>query len=366
MSLMESEHVPERRPLLLTVSGTIPADLDEQVAGGCRPRADYRVIADVTRADVVDVDRALREMGWVGRVLHRVGGVGLLIGSYAFRHRRRYDVVLTDGEQVGLPLALLTRLFGRRGTRHAMIVHILSVPKKARLIRVARLAGQIDRYISYCSAQTAFVRDGLGVPGSRIAQTPFMVDTYFFDIGRVAATRGRMICSAGLERRDYPTLMDAVDGLDVSVVIAAASPWSKQHDSSAGQALPRNVEVRRLSLFELRQLYAEAAFVVMPLVDVDFQAGITTILEAMSMGRAVVCTRTPGQTDTIVDGETGVYVPPADPEALRAAIVRLLDDDREAERLGRHGREWAVERADVEVYAKHLSRIVDSVRTEAN
>jgi glycosyltransferase involved in cell wall biosynthesis len=348
--------------LLLTVSGTIPADLDEQVANGRRPRADYRVIAGVTDADVVDVCLALAECGLAGRILHRLGGAGPLLGWYAFRRRRQYDVVLTDGEQVGIPLALLTRVLGRRGSRHVMIVHILSVPKKVRLLKAARLAGQIDCYISYCTAQTAFVRDVLGVPGARIAQMPFMVDTEFFDVGRVSAVRQRMICSAGLERRDYPTLMNAVDGLDVRVVIAAASPWSKQHDSSAGRALPQNVEVRRLSLFELRQLYAEAAFVVMPLVEVDFQAGITTILEAMSMGHAVVCTRTPGQTDTIVDGDTGVYVPPSDVNAMRSAIVRLLDDEREAERLGRNARAWAVERADIEVYAEHLARVIDAVR----
>jgi glycosyltransferase involved in cell wall biosynthesis len=348
------------------VSGRVPANLEEEVARGRRPRADYRAIAEVTDADVVDVGRALGELGALGRMLHRVGGAGLLLAAYAFRHRREYEVVLTDGEQVGIPLAALTRVFGRRGIRHAMIVHVLSVPKKVRLIRSARLAGQIDCYISYCTAQSSFIHNALGVPESRIAQTPFMVDTQFFDTARVGATRRRMICSAGLERRDYPTLMEAVDGLDVDVVIAAASPWSKQHDSSSGRPLPQNVEIRRLSLFELRELYAEAAFVVMPLVEVDFQAGITTILEAMSMGHPVVCTRTPGQTDTIVDGETGVYVPPGDATAMHDAIVRLLDDQREVYRLGRNARDWAVAHADIDVYANAIGAIVDVVRNAPN
>jgi glycosyltransferase involved in cell wall biosynthesis len=171
-----------------------------------------------------------------------------------------------------------------------------------------------------------------------------------------------MICSAGLERRDYPTLMAAVEGLDVKVVIAAASPWSKQADSSAGRTLPDNVEVRKLDHFQLRRLYAESAFVVMPLVDVDFQAGITTILEAMSMGLAVVCTRTSGQTDTVIDGHNGVYVRPSDPAALRAAIVRLLADQGEADRLGTNGREWVVAQADVSVYAQRIGTVVDEVR----
>jgi glycosyltransferase involved in cell wall biosynthesis len=354
--------VPERRPTLLTVSGTIPLDLDDQIARGVRPRADYRMIAEAADADVVDVDRALSETGRIGRVLQRVGGAGLLLAWYAFHNRRRYEVLLTDGEQVGIPLALLTRVLGRGGSAHIMIVHILSVPKKARLVRTARIAGQVDRYVVYCTRQAEFIRDEFGVPGERIVLSTFMVDSEFFAPGRVDVERRRLICSAGLERRDYPTLMEAVDGLDVDVVIAAASPWSKQGDSSAGRALPTNVDIRRLSLFELRELYAASAFVVMPLLEVDFQAGITTILEAMAMGLPVVCTRTAGQTDTVIDGETGVYVPPGDPVALRSAIARLLDDAAETERLGAAARQWVVERADIAVYAAFLGGIVDDVR----
>ena len=338
--------------VLLTVSGTIPVDLDAQVGVGRRPRADYRVIAQALDADVVDTERALHETGFLGALMHRLGGAGLLLAWYCFRHRRRYDVLFTDGEQVGIPLAALTRVFGRSGRAHVMIVHILSVRKKGALMRALRLTGQIDRYVVYCTSQAQFARDELGIPADRVVLSTFMVDTEFFAPDRVDVERRRMICSAGLERRDYPTLMDAVDGLDVEVVIAAASPWSKQADSSAGHTLPANVEVRRLSLYELRELYARAAFVVMPLVNVEFQAGITTILEAMAMARPVICTRTPGQTDTIVEGETGLYVPPGDAAALRSAIERLLADPEEAARLGNRARRWAVEHADVEVYAR--------------
>ena len=82
--------------------------------------------------------------------------------------------------------------------------------------------------------------------------------------------------------------------LDIDMAIAAVSPWSKRDDSSAGIAIPANVTARGYDLFALRQLYADSAFVVVPLEVTDFQAGITTILEAMSMGKAVICTRTPG------------------------------------------------------------------------
>ena len=350
----------ERPTVLITVSGRIPNDLDHDIAAGRRPRADYRCIAERLDAAVVDEQVALDACGRVGSIVRRLG-VGPLLAWYAFRNRRRYDVVLTDGEQVGIPLAALTRVLPRHRSRHVMIVHILSVPKKEWLMRLGRLASLVDDYIVYCTPQAEVVHERLGVDSARIHLTPFMVDTTFF---RPAAgtpatpTDLPIVVSAGLERRDYPTMMDAVDGLDVDVVIAAASPWSKRADSSSGREIPPNVRIERLDLAALRDLYAESTMVVMPLEDVDFQAGITTILEAMAMGRPVVCSRTSGQTDTIVDGETGVYVSPADPAALRREMTALLADEERADRLGRAARRWAEDHASIERYADRLADIV--------
>lgn len=346
-----------RRRVLLTVSGAIPDSLDADVAAGRRPRADYRVLAERLGADVVDVNRALAETGRVGKVVRRAGA-GPLLGWYAFRNRRRYSVLLTDGEQVGIPLALLTRVFGRGGARHVMIAHILSVPKKARLIASARLASQIDRWVVYSSWQADFVERRFGVAPGRVVRSTFMVDAAFFDPSAVTAAPRRLISAAGLERRDYPTMMAAVDGVDVDVVIAAASPWSKWADSSADRPPPANVTIERLSLFELRDLYAASQFVVVPLDDVEFQAGITAILEAMAMGKAIVCTRARGQTDTVIDGQTGIYVAPGDVGGMRSAIERLLDDAAEATRLGEAAREWVLANATIERYADALAGVV--------
>jgi len=353
------------RRVLLTVSGVIPDDLDALVAAGRRPRADYRLMAAAFDADLLDVTEALRTTGRLGALLQRAGGPGLLLAWASFRRRSRYAVVVTDGEQVGLPLAALCRVLGRRGARHMMIVHILSVPKKAKLMRALRLVPMIDRFVVYCSAQRDHLVEQLGADPSKVLLTPFMVDPAFFREDAVEADPRRMVCTAGLERRDYPTLMQAVEGLDVDVVIAAASPWSTWADSSAGTEPPANVDIRRLDLFDLRQLYADAAFVVMPLEEVDFQAGITTILEAMAMSRAVVCSRTAGQDDTVVEGETGRYVPPGDADALRSAIVALLDDPAEAERLGRGGRAWVEEHGGIEGYADRLAGWVAALQADA-
>ncbi len=358
------------RPVLLTVSGRIPDGLTEAVATGTRPRVDYVALAEELDAELIARPEPTAR-GRFGRLAVRLVGEDVAMAVACWRRRREHDVILTDGEQVGLPLAALLGLSraGRRarGPRHIMIVHIISVPKKSRLFRVLRLGRGIDATIVYASAQRDHLTGELGMAASQVHLLPFMVDTEFFHPGSGADGDGRrqLVVTAGLECRDYPTLLEAARGLDADVVIGAASFWSKRGSGIGDTALPPNVRVDSFSLSELRDLYERATVVAMPLQPVEFQAGITTILEAMAMARAVVCTRTPGQTDTIIDGETGVYVPPGQPTALRDSLAALLADPAERDRLGQAGRAWAVAHADIERYVANIGAVVDSVRTTA-
>jgi glycosyltransferase involved in cell wall biosynthesis len=354
------------RPVLLTVSGTIPGDLHDSVEQGRRPRPDYVELAKILDADILDHAEAARTSGRLGRALARLGGEHVRLAWACFRRRKRYDIVFTDGEQVGFPYAALCRVAPRTAA-HVTIGHRLSAGKKVLVHRLLGLRKRVDRMLVYAEPQRRVAVDTLGYRPEQVVLTSFMVDTEFWRPEHVeAGIRHRpMICAVGQELRDYPTLAEAVRGLDVDLVIAAASPWSKRADSSAGLDLPANVEARGFNLFDLRQLYADASFVVVPLQETDFQAGITSILEAMSMGKAVICSRTSGQLDTIVDQETGLYVPPGDIRALRAAIQRLLADPDAARHLGVAGQLWVREHADIEAYATRLSDVVASLRPTA-
>jgi glycosyltransferase involved in cell wall biosynthesis len=110
-----------------------------------------------------------------------------------------------------------------------------------------------------------------------------------------------------------------------------------------------------LSKERLRELYAQAAIVVVPLLETDFQAGITTTLEAMSMGKALVVSGTAGQTDVVVNGVNGLVVPPGDPVSMREAIYALMADRDLRRRLGEHAR-WTVEDTySVDAYSHRLA-----------
>jgi glycosyltransferase involved in cell wall biosynthesis len=346
--------------VLLTVSGSIPADLRAKVAQGARPQADYVAMAERFGADLLDYPAARRASGALGKLMERLGGPDLMLAWACFTLRRRYKVVVTDGEQIGLPLAAMLKFLSRsKRPRHLMIVHIISVPKKMFFLDRLGVQSHIDRFLVYATAQKQFIERRWKISSRRVCFTPFMVDSAFFSPDQVQAHDAEpLICAVGLERRDYPTLLKAVEGLPTRVVIAAASPWSKRSDSTQGQSIPANVEVRKFTQHELRQLYADSRFLVMPLENVDFQAGITAILEAMAMGRAVVCSRTPGQTDAVIEGETGTYVLAGDPAALRAALEHLLNHPEIAERMGEAGRRIVQQHMSLERYAERLSGFV--------
>jgi len=67
------------------------------------------------------------------------------------------------------------------------------------------------------------------------------------------------------------------------------------------------------------------------------------VIEAMAAGRPVIASRTGGLPDIVVDGETGLLVPPGDPDALRQALERLLADRELRERMGQAGRRRVTE-----------------------
>jgi len=89
---------------------------------------------------------------------------------------------------------------------------------------------------------------------------------------------------------------------------------------------------------ELLGLYARASVVACP----SHREGFGVVCaEAMAHGRPVVAGAVGGLLDLVVDGQTGLLVPPRDPAALRAALERLLADGALRRRLGVAGRDRA-------------------------
>jgi len=343
-------------------------ELARAAAAGERPRKDYVEIARRIDAEVVDGDQLGRSTLHGATLLARHGKTELAQVWTAIRRRRELDHVIAWGDRLGLMLAMFARTTGL-GSDLVMVSHFVSTPRRARFIRATRAPSRVRLMIHYSSTQLAFAQRELGVPGGRLAHLLQPVDLDFWIPGS-DESEDDLICAVGTEARDYPVLLEAVRGLDARVEIAVGSMVMSPTDRGVGRLAktmsgvsvgdgPSNVVVRHhLSPIELRELYRRARLVVVPLRDVDFDAGVTAITEAMAMGKPVIVSRTRGQVDVVTDGKEGLLVPPGDALAMRGAIVQLLQDPGAGAGLGAAGRELAERRHSLDDYVDEFAGLV--------
>ena len=273
--------------------------------------------------------------------------------------RHPASAYLSLSEKVGLPLALLP---GRRVPHILLAHHLTSARKRAMQVRLGYLH-RFDRIIVLCAAQAEYLRREAGVPEERIRLMMDKVDHRFF-MPQGAEPSG-YILSVGRERRDYETLMTAVEPLGIPTVIVASSPWSRQGHEQGGK-IPSNVTLKRgLSFLELRALYDAAALVVVPLQKgTDYAAGVNGVLEAMAMRKPLIVSQTPGLSDYIDEGETALFAPAADPDALRAVIERLWADQALGARLSVNARKVVEAGRNLDAYVATVAGIVREVASE--
>jgi glycosyltransferase involved in cell wall biosynthesis len=136
-------------------------------------------------------------------------------------------------------------------------------------------------------------------------------------------------------------------------------PWIR--DISNQDSLPASITIGAMNFSELRALYDRSRFVVIPLFETDTDNGNTSILEAMAMGKAVICSRVRGQRDVVQEGITGLFVPPGDIRALREAITSLWANPERAAEMGRNGRAHIEKYHALDAWVEDVRNVIEDV-----
>jgi glycosyltransferase involved in cell wall biosynthesis len=120
----------------------------------------------------------------------------------------------------------------------------------------------------------------------------------------------------------------------------------------------------RLPREELVRLYQRSYAVVVPSLWDEVHSNVT--LEAMAARRPVVAYRVGGVPELIVEGETGLLVPRGDVDGLADALVRLIEDEGSAERMGAAGRRRLEANFTVSRMVDGYLDVVSTVMSERN
>ena len=233
-----------------------------------------------------------------------------------------------------------------------------------------RVARRLPRVLTVSESSARDITTQMGVRPERLSVVPVGVDTALFrPLAHVERVPGRLMTTASA---DVP-----LKGL-VPLLEALAKVRTERHAELVIVGRPRDgglvpATIERLGLegavtiagvvdnLRMVELYAEAEVAVVPSLYEGFSL---PAVEAMACGLPLVTT-TGGALPEVVgdDGSCALLVPPNDPGALAAAIVRALDDGALRARLGAAGRErvlrrftWrATAQATVDVYREVMA-----------
>ena len=328
-------------------------------------RADGHEVAFVSPSSGNFVVRAERE-GFPVHVVSLGGALDLRAAARlrGLLLRERADVLHTHTH---FSLNVVGRMAGRAaGTRVVAHMHIENVFRANALARAAQVAldnftARLCRWIvavsdatrdslvaqGYPRERTITVHNGIEPHEAAAPATlePEPTGPVLLEVGRLCDVKGQRELIEALSQldRDDVTLLLAGEDLETGGAYLRALEQEAQELGVASRVrfLGRRDDVPAL--------LAAADALVLP----SWIEGLPlVVLEAMTAGVPVVATSVGGTPEAVVDGETGLLVPPRNVSALAGAIDAMLVDPDRARRLGEAGRQRAREHFDAESAAR--------------
>jgi len=388
---MGSGHHGRRNPRLKTVARTTPPSADrirvvEVLATGTTGGAQEHLHGLVSRIDHdrFDVSIVSLSAGHAVRKLERAGFDVLLIDEpddaiavgalAAHLVDVRPDVLhnhMYRAELVGTRAAIALAEIGHRRPYVVSTVHSSRVRSEEDRDMLRVLTPHMDQLIAVSKMVEAKLEQE-GRTGAPIRRIYNGVDLSRYDHTEPCCTLpeeygmepGSQIVGvvARLEpEKGHPTLLEAWPAVLRSVPGAYLLFVGEGSRREALEAMARELRIAHRVVFTGRRddvPSVTAALDVAVLPSYREAQGLS-ILEALALSRPVVASNVGGIPEMIADGVNGLLVPPHDPDALAAAIVRLLRDHPYADTLGRAGHDMVHDRFSIEVMVDAVQQIYE-------
>jgi hypothetical protein len=277
---------------------------------------------------------------------------------------KRYEAIVLNASGTPLDEMAAAALIARRRKRPRVILADCmwgvddSLLDRVTSRAAVRLIDGPD--VHYCvharDHQTRFT-ELWGVDSRRVHLTPYYYTLSEEELA-LPTERDGSVFAGGDSHRDYTPLIEASFRSNAPMTLATGRISAEQR-----ARLPATVQAGRVPHDEFVTLMRRASVVVVPLEDrTDRSAGEQTYLNAMAMGKPVIVTDTMGVRDYVEHEQTGLIVPPRDPEALAHAMEWALNpaDEPAARAMGERARQVTLKRFGPDNYVNGLLSVIDS------
>ena len=174
------------------------------------------------------------------------------------------------------------------------------------------------------------------------------------------------VISAGRTGRDFVTFGRAASRTSSSVTIVCPTRYvvDEFNEFKSNVTILANPDEMHFTYRELIEMYSKTQAIAIPMAETSSLCGISSLLDALGMGRAVIMTRN-SLIDIDVEGEgIGFTIAPGDIDGWQRAIQFIEDNPNEAQAMGYRARCFAEERYNSELFAESLLKIIDRVLEE--
>lgn len=204
----------------------------------------------------------------------------------------------------------------------------------------------------------------LQVDRSKVFWFPLGVDTIYFRPQE--EPKSNYMLSVGNAFRDDELLVKCVEVTGKKLVRVTQEKYIRDFYLSNLREKPtlagRIELIHNVPADVMRELYSRADFVVLLLCAENENAGLTVLLEAMAMGKAVIVTKGLTSYGVVEDGKNAMLVNEGDLEATVNAIRRLSNDEELRRRLGANARRYVEENHSFEKSGEYFyHRILEIV-----
>lgn len=216
--------------------------------------------------------------------------------------------------------------------------------------RLACLSGRVRSQLT----------DAFSVPAEKVQVLDWGPELRFYDAVPAEDGGGEpIVASVGKSFRDHDTLAAAAEDAPIRTVIVGTPP-ARAPASARVEVVPVTEAGPHVPYRDVLRLCRRARILAIPLVETNGLAGLTSLVDALGLGKPVIMTRNAlVEIDVEAEG-IGVWVEPGDVAGWRRAIDELARDDARCREMGRRARALAERRYNTGAFTLQLARLLTS------